>query len=231
MRYGLLLLPNAFLLVALLRMTFVGMATQRTSMFFFLCIWLLYSFVALFLGQIWPIGTHAYNVRFFWLSLPAWLCASPALWIASRRLTSGRAATVLCVFAMAVAASRFAMLNASMSSTAKLLSINCFAAVVAGSIFALASLAAEGADRTLWCCTGIFFLIYGFGYLAIGMAQPGQWAMHVFILAGAAAWWALFYFIGPRPEHLFTLEKLGIIWSVAKAFGFVIPIPLRRSSR
>src|SRR6266404_2704800 len=135
MRYGLDLLPNLVLLVALLRMAFVGMASQRTSMFFFLCAWLVYSLVTLFMGQIWLDYSHAYNVAFFSFSLPAWLCAIPALWIASRRLSCGNAVIVLCVFAMAAAASRFAMLNSSMIWTAKLLSINCWVAIVAGSIF------------------------------------------------------------------------------------------------
>jgi hypothetical protein len=226
MRYGLLLLPDLFLLVALLRMTRWGMAAQRREMFFFLCAWLVYSFVLLFLGQLWPIGSYAYNLRFFLLSLPAWLCAAPALWIASRRFTLGYAVTAICVCAMAVIASRFVVLNLSMSPTAKLLALNCWASIVVGSIFLMASRGAEGTDLYLWRCCGIFFLLFGYGYLAIGLAQPGEWAMRVFVLAGAAVWCALAYYIGPRPEHLFNLEKLGVIWPLAKACGICgIPIP------
>ncbi|HLZ92958.1 MAG TPA: hypothetical protein VKQ28_14690 [Candidatus Acidoferrum sp.] len=224
MRYGLHLLPNAFLLIALLRMTLVGMAGQRCAMFFFLCVWLIFSVSALFLGQVWPIESREYAVRFFILLLPTWLCSAPALWIASRRLAFSHLATAAAVLLMAMAACRFAVLNASMSPIAKLLAMNCWAAVVVGTNFLLASAAAEGADLYLWRCCGMFFLIFGFGYLAIGMVRPGEWAMRIFILAGAATWCALAYFIGPRPEHLFNLDKLGVIWPLAKLFGIAIPL-------
>lgn len=226
MRYGLLLLPDLCLLVALLRMTRWGMATQRREMFFFLCVWLVYSFVILFVGQIWPMNTHAYNVRFFSLALPAWLCAAPALWQASRRFTVGYAIAAFCVCVFGLIASKFIVLHATMNSTAKLLALNCWASAVVGSTFLLASRGAEGADRFLWFFSGIFFLVYGYGYMAIGMARPGAWAIKVFVLAGAVTWCALAYYMGPRPEHLFNLEKLGVIWPLAKAFGIGgIPIP------
>jgi hypothetical protein len=228
MRYGLQLLPDAFLLVALLRMTFVGLAAQRRAMFFFLCVWLVFSVVTLFLGQIWPVGSHAYALRFFLLLLPTWLCAGPALWQASRQMSARHLVVAAAVTVMAMAASHFALENSSLSSIAKLLAMNCWAAVVVGSSFFFASMRTEGADLYLWRCSGIFFLLFGFGYLLIGMVRPGEWAMRVFILAGAAAWCALAYFIGPRPEHLFNLEKLGIIWPLAKYFG--IAIPVRRST-
>lgn len=236
MRYGLDLLPNLMLLVALLRMARVGMATTRPASFFFfsLCVWFVYSLVTLFLGQIWEDGTRAYQIAFLSCSVPAWLCAAPALWIASRRLSLGSAIFVLVILAMAAGAARLAMLNSLMVGMAKLLAINYWVAVVAGTVLVLAAQRVEGAYATLWRCCGIFFLLFGFVCLAFGILRLDEQAFHYayigFVLSVTVVWFALAYFIGPRPEHLFTLEKLGIIWSVAKMFGFAIPIPVRRST-
>lgn len=213
MRYTLQLLPDALLLLALLRMTFVGLAGQRRAMFVFLLAWLIYSFLLLFLGQIWPVSARSYVLWFFLLSIPAWLCATPALWIASRRLSTWHAIFILLILWIAAQGSRLALLNASMSWTAKLLVINCWIAGIAGAIFFFASVRAESPDLYLWRCTGIFLLLFGFGYLLIGMVRPGPWAQAVFVIAGAAVWFALAWLIGPRPEHLVNPEKLATVSS------------------
>jgi len=216
MRYGINLLPDAFLLIALLRMTYVGLAVQRRAMFFFLCAWLIYCFVTLFLGQLWPAGSPQYALRFFILSAIAWSCGIPALWIASRSLlrTPSGAAMVIVTLLLAAAGSHFALLNASTSPIAKLLAVNCWIAVVAGAIFWFASVKTEGPDLYLWRCCGVFFLLFGFGYLFIGMVRPGVWAYVCLVLAVTVVWIALAWFIGPHPDHLFNLEKLALVPSV-----------------
>jgi hypothetical protein len=212
MRYGLHLLPDAFLLIALLRMTYVGLAAQRRAMFFFLCVWLIYSLAALFLSQIWPVNSPQYAHRFFFLSLLAWLCGAPALWIASRTVIQSfwHTVVVLLVLLLASLASHFALLNSLMSPIAKMLASNCWIAVVFASVFWFASVGAESPDLYLWRCCGVFFLLFGFGYLFIGMLRPGVWAYVCLVLAAAVVWTALAWFIGPHPEHLFNLEKLAL---------------------
>lgn len=219
MRYGLHLLPDAFLLIALLRMTYVGLATERRAIFFFLCAWLAYSFVALFLGQIWPIGTHEYTVRFLMLSAATWLCGMPAIWLASRAAARSlaHAGIILLVLLMASGAARFALATGSSSPLGKLLALNCWIAVVAGTIFYFASVKAEGPDLYLWRCCGAFFLLYGFGYLSIWMLRPGAWAYACLVLAVAIVWIALAWFIGPHPDRLFNLEKLAIVPAAYRA--------------
>jgi hypothetical protein len=216
MRYGLHLLPDAFLLIALLRMTYVGLAAQRCAIFFFLCVWLIYSLAALFLSQIWPVSSPQYAHRFFFLSLLAWLCGVPALWIASRTVIQslGHTVVVLLVLLLASLASHFALLNSSMSPIAKMLAINCWIAVVFASVFWFSSVKAESTDLYLWRCCGVFFLLFGFGYLFIGMFRTGVWAYVCLVLAAAVVWTALAWFIGPHPEHLFNLEKLALVPSL-----------------
>jgi hypothetical protein len=226
MRYGIHLLPDAFLLVALLRMTFVGLAAERRAIFFFLCAWLVYCFVTLFLGQLWPAGSSQYALRFFILSAAAWACAVPALWLASRVAVRSLAhtAVIMLVVLMASGASRLALENFSMSPIAKLLAIHFQFAVVAGTVFWFASLGAEGPDLYLWRCCGIFFLLFGFGNLAIGMLRPGAWAYACLVLAAAVVWVALAWFIGPHPEHLFNLEKLALVPSARLRLALGIPL-------
>jgi hypothetical protein len=212
MRYGIHLLPDAFLLVALLRMTFVGLATERRAMFFFLCAWLAYSFATLFLAQVWPADSLQYARWFFALSMVAWACGVPALWFASRAAARSLAcvAFILLVLTMASLASHFALANSSMVPIAKLLAVNCWIAVVAGAIFWFAS-TNEGPDLYVWRCCGVFFLLFGFGYLFIGMFRPGMWAYACLVLAATVVWIALAWFIGPHPDHLFNLEKLALV--------------------
>jgi hypothetical protein len=213
MRYGLHLLPDAFLLLALLRMTFVGLAAQRRAMFFFLCAWLIYSFAALFLGQVWKVDSPQYALRFFFLSLLTWLCGIPALWIASRTVIRSlpHAAVVLFVLLAASLASHFAMANSSMSPIAKLLATNCWIAVIFASVFWFASVGAESPDLYLWRCSGVFFLLFGFGYLFIGMLRPGAWAYVCLVLAATVVWVALAWYIEPNRERLFNPEKLALV--------------------
>lgn len=218
MRYGIHLLPDAFLLIALLRMTFVGLAVERRAIFFFLCAWLVYSFVALFLGQIWPTDTREYAVRFLAFSAAAWCCATPALWIASRAAARSLAhtAVILLVALMASGAARLALSTSTTTTLAKLLALNYWIAVVAGTIFWFASVKAESPDLYLWRCCGVFFLVYGFGYLFIGMLRPGAWAYVSLVLSVTIVWIALAWFLGPHPERLFNPEKLALVPSTQR---------------
>jgi hypothetical protein len=213
MRYGIHLLPDAFLLVALLRMTYVGLASERRAIFFFLCAWLAYSFLALFLSQVWPAASPQYAVRFFVLSLATWLCGLPALWLASKAAVRSlpHTAAILLVLLMASGASRLALANSLMAPIAKMLAVNCWIAVIFASIFWFASVKAESPDLYLWRCCAVFFLVYGFGYLFIGVLRPGMWAYIGLILAATVVWIALAWLIGPRHEHLFNPEKLALI--------------------
>ncbi len=216
MRYGIHLLPDAFLLLALLRMTFVGLATERRAIFFFLCAWLIYCLVALFLGQLWPASSPQYALRFFTLTAIVWSCGLPALWAASLSAarTLSQAATILLVFLVACLASHFALETRGISPIAQLLVINCWIAIVAGAIFWFASVKTHGPDFYLWRCCGVFFLLYGFGYLFIGVLRPGPWAYISLALAATVVWIALAWFIDPNHERLFNLEKLALIPSV-----------------
>ncbi len=213
MRYGIHLLPDAFLLIALLRMAYVGLAAERPAMFFFLCCWLIYCLMTLFLGQLWPADSKEYTTAFFVLSASAWIAALPALWAASLSATRtfAQTATILLVLVIACGASHFALENSSMSSIAKFLSVNCWVAVVAGAIFWFASVNAEGPDLYLWRCCGVFFLLFGFGYLFIGIFGPGVWAYACLVLTAGVVWIALAWFIGPHHDHLFNLEKLALV--------------------
>jgi len=223
MRYGIHLLPDAFLLVALLRMAFLGLAAQRPAMFFFLCVWLAYCFTTLFLGQVWPADSHSYALAFFILTAFAWAAGLPALWGASLSATRTftQAATILLVFVIACSASHFALETSAASPIAQLLAVNCWIAVVVGVIFWFASVKTEGPDLYLWRCCCVFFLLYGFGYLAIGILRPSAWAYICLALAATAVWIALAWFIDPNHEHLFNLEKLALVptSSFRKAFA------------
>jgi hypothetical protein len=216
MRYGIHLLPDAFLLVVLLRMTFVGLAAERCAIFFFLCAWLLNCFVTLFLGQLWPTDSKDYATGFFILSAFAWLAGVPALWLASRSLsrTPSGMAMVIVTLLLAWGGCYFVVENSSMAPLAKLLAVNCWIAVVAGAIFWFASVKMEGPDFYLWRCCGVFFLLFGFGYMFIGIFRPGVWAYVCLVLAATVVWIALAWFIGPHPDHLFNLEKLALVPSV-----------------
>jgi len=214
MRYALHLLPSGLLLIALLRMTFVGLAIERRAVFGFLLAWLTYSLLLLFCAQIWPADSPEYLRAFVIASASVWPLAGPALHQAAGRLAQSawHSAAALAVVALSIAGARYAMVNSSFAGAAKALAVNCFVAAIVGAVFALAAGRAEGPDRVLWGCAGAFFLTYGYGYLLTGILRPRSWAYLAFVFAGSAAWFALAWFIGPHPDVLFNLEKLGIIW-------------------
>ncbi|MBZ5702132.1 MAG: hypothetical protein LAN84_09815 [Acidobacteriia bacterium] len=213
MRYGLHLLPDAFLLLALLRMTFVHLHTERRAMFFFLASWLVYSLLTLFLAQVHPAGSPEYAAVFAWLTIAAWTYGAPAIWLASSRVarSAGYSIATAAVLFLAILSVKFIFENAALGATGRILALNSWAAVLAGAIFLFASVGAQAPDRLLWLAAGIFFLVYGFGYIFIGMLRPGAWAYPALVLVLSAVWLALAWRVGANPEHLFNLEKLGWI--------------------
>jgi len=224
MRYGLHLLPDAFLLLALLRMTFVHLHHERPAMFFFLAAWLVYSLLALFLAQVHPVNSPAYIFWFTWLTLAAWIYGAPAIWVASARIFRAPVfplaiALLLCLAAAAVL---HIFENTGPGAAGKILTLNCWAAVIAGAIFIFASVGAEAPDRLLWRAAGIFFIVYGYGYIFIGMLRPGAWAYPALVLILAAVWFALAWRVGANGEQLFNLEKLGWIPELMPRAGQVL---------
>jgi len=220
-RYGIHLLPDAFLLVALLRMTFVGLAAQRRAMFFFLAAWLAYSVAQLFLAQVFPTSSHEYALAFFYSTIAIWATSLPALYFASLHLGSLHRAIALALLAISLAGVRLVMLTAGFTPVAKILAVNCWVAAATGAIFLFASAGAQNPDLILWRGAGAFFAFYGFGYLLIGCLRLNGWAYAAFVLSGAFAWAALAWFIGPTPDHLFNLEKLGIILPLRTVAAFI----------
>lgn len=216
MRYGLYLLPDAFLLFALLRMTFVHLHTERRAMFCFLAAWLTYSIVTLFLAQVWPTDSIEYVRVFGWLSVAVWICGGPALIAAGQRVSQsyGYSAYAIGVLVTGYFGIRIALANSAFSSTGKILAVNCWCAAVAGSLFLFASIGAESPDKILWRCVGAFFFIFGYGYLFIGIMRSPAWAYAALIICSAVAWLALAWLAGPRHDHLFNLEKLAFIPSI-----------------
>lgn len=213
MRYGLHLLPDAFLLLALLRMTFVHLHTERRAMFFFLASWLVYSLVALFLAQVHPAGSPMYAAGFAWMTIVVWACGAPAIWLASSRIIRSTIypLAVAIVLFLAAASVQYIFENAALGATGRILALNSWAAVLAGAIFLFASVGAQAPDRLLWLAAGIFFTVYGFGYIFIGMLRPGAWAYPALVLLLSGVWLALAWRVGANPEQLFNLEKLGWI--------------------
>ena len=213
MRYGLHLLPDAFLLLALLRMTFVHLHAERRAMFFFLASWLVYSLVALFLAQVHPAGSREYAAGFAWLTIVAWACGAPAIWLASSRVarSAGYSLAAAAVLFLAALSVKFIFGNVALGDTGKILALNSWAAVLAGTVFLFASVHAQAPDKLLWCAAGTFFALYGYGYIFIGMARPGAWAYPALVLLLSAVWLVLAWRVGANPEHIFNLEKLGWI--------------------
>jgi len=224
MRYGLHLLPDVFLLLALLRMTFVHLHRERPAMFFFLAAWLVYSLLTLFLAQVHPVGSPEYILCFAWLTAGAWVCAGPAIWLASARIF--RAPVFPLAIALLLWLASTAVLhifeNTGPGAAGKILALNAWTAVVAGAIFIFASMGAEAPDRLLWRAAGIFFVVYGYGYIFIGMLRPGAWAYPALVLILAAVWFALAWRVGANGEQLFNLEKLGWIPEMMPRAGQVL---------
>lgn len=230
MRYGLYLLPDAFLLLALLRMTLVHLYSERRAMFCFLVAWLVYCLLALFAGQVHKIDSPEFARIFAVLTVLAWIAGVPAIWLASRRVSESRVdiLAVIVVLVIAALAAKLIFANVAFNFVAKTIALHCWACVIAGTVFVLAARHAESPDRLLWRATAAFFLLYGFIYIAIGVARSGAWAYSTLALLTCVPWFVLAWYVGPHPDHLFTLEKLGIIWPLAKYFG--IAIPVRRST-
>lgn len=220
MRYGLHLLPDALLLIALLRMTGVHLHSERREMFGFLSAWLAYSLFLLFVGQVREQNSHAYFLVFIVVTAFVWTTALPALWRPSVAVIySPWRAGLACISLVAAALLLdIVMRHATDIRVAELLGFNCWIAAVTGAIFLLASIGAEDPDRILWRGAGAFFLVYGFGYLLVGVARGGAWAYTALVLAASCCWFAFAWFIGPHPEHVFNLEKLAL---APAAFRFI----------
>lgn len=226
MRYAVCLAPDVLLLIALLRMTYVGLHAERRWMFFFLCAWLAYSTITLFLIQIWEAGSANYMEAFLALSAGAWLCGAPALLAASHRLSQHfwQSCSVGAIVLIAALASRYALLSHGVSPLAKLLVLNAWLAVIFGSVFLLASSGAGNPDALLWRCAGAFFLIFGFGYLTIGALELGRWSYPAVVILASLAWLALALFVKPTHECIFNHEKLAFA-----SAAYLTPVTSRRS--
>lgn len=226
MRYAICLAPDVLLLIALLRMTYVGLHAERRWMFFFLCVWLAYSTITLFLSQIWEASSASYMEAFLALSACAWLCGAPALLAASHRLSQHfwQSCSVGAIVLIAALASRYALLNHGMSPLSKLLVLNAWLAAIFGSVFVLASTGAESPEALLWRCAGAFFLLFGFGYLAIGALELRKWSYPALVILASLAWLALALFVKPTHERIFNHEKLAF-----SSAAYLTPIASRRS--
>ncbi|GEM_PF-1804975 len=211
-RYAICLAPDVLLLIALLRMVYIGLHAERRWMFLFLCAWLCYSIVALFIGQIAPVTSSGYAMIFLLACGAVWLCGAPELFRAAGQVAQlpRQAAAVLGVLAIAGLASRYAVLNSSLSQLAKYFALNAWIAVIFGATFLLASAGAEKPDALLWRCAGAFFLIFGFGYLLIGALRLGTWSYPALVLLASLAWLALALFTRPTPEHVWNHGKLAL---------------------
>jgi len=226
MRYAIHLVPDALLLVVLLRMTFVGLIFERRAMFIFLSAWLIYSLALLFLAQIISADSPTYVSTIAISSVAVWIISLPAMLQVTRALNRSffQSICALAIIVVAYASIRLIRANPGFDDLAKFLAINCWISAVYGAMFLFASVHAENPDRVLWRGCGAFFLLYGFGYLLIGIYRPGGWAYPALVLSAGLVWLAMAWYIGPHPDHLFNLEKLALVPA-----AFRIPAVLRRN--
>lgn len=217
MRYAICLAQDVLLLIVLLRMTYLGLHAQRRLMFLFLCAWFVACVAGLFCAQVMDIASPRYAAIFFSCSAAAWVCGIPEVSRASFALarSAWQAAAVAGVLLMAIAACYFAVRNSAMRGLARDLALNYWIAMVFGATFTLAATEAapESPDRLLWRAAGAFFLIFGFGHLAVGALRLGAWSYAATAAAGCAVWLALAFYLTPNHEQLFNLEKLGLVSS------------------
>ena len=98
-------------------------------------------------------------------------------------------------------------------------------AIVGG---AAGSVIAQGSQFGL----GAYFLVFGAGLLAARLWGKDYSANYWVLIAVTAIWLLLALELGPMPEPLFTLEKLGIIWSGGPVkVTLALPTTAARSTR
>lgn len=193
---ALYLLPDAALALVLARMRLVKLDRARPDLFIFLYAWLLYSLATLY--------SNAPTLHF-----AVWLFAAAPLARASLRVVGENSPRALLAFAFPLPA---ALGLRALGNAAAELAAGCIAASITGGIFLLASLATRHSplvtDVILWRGAGAYFLLFGVVLPLPALLAPEFYPL--LLLASAAVWLALAWFIRPTPDLLFNLEKLAI---------------------
>jgi hypothetical protein len=215
------LAPDAALLFVLMRMAGVKLAGERPAFFIFLCAWWAFSITSLLMAQRWAPGSPLYVKWFAYLTLATWACGVWPLVRAAERipLPSYRCMLIFIAIGLAAFAAERIFARAGHSVSVSTQVASCWIAVVVGAVFLCAAWKAEQPDVTLWTGAGAYFVIYGGGILLAGQWRGGRALFPIVAAAGALAWAALAYYVGPHPDHLFNVDKLALLPIARRAYG------------
>ena len=216
MKLWLYLAPDLALLLVLARMVEVRLQVTRAPLFVFLSAWLAYSLALFIAAHAFRANAAGYTHAFVIATAAVWIFG---LWplhsaIGHAKTNAGLGLLLALVLAGAVAAIqatgagpgpcsplRFAMVLAALFQ------------LIAGASFLAAAIGAEDPDRTLWYGAGAYFVLLG-GSMLCAQALRRNELLDLAAGLGAVIWAVLAAHIGPTPDALFNLEKLGIVFPI-----------------
>jgi hypothetical protein len=206
-RQALFLLPDMALFLAICRMASAGVHRSRTSLFFFVCVWFLFSIATVVVEE---AATPAlYPKVYFQLLLFALGASAPAQWAAAQGMPRwGEAISLVAITAGIYLGPRF---HWSLSPMPYLAAV--------GVLFICAAFHAEGQDRLLWGGVGLCLVLNGAGVLLARKFASGPAAYEWLALACAAIWIVMAWKIGPTPDAIVNPEKLALVPSARILFG------------